>query len=247
MRKLIGVYTRDFEFFHKTREVLKSKGIPFVGIAVGEEIPEEVGVVVTSTDEVDDVEFEPRIGCDSVKDVLGKVLCTLMGKSQIATLTIGVDPGPRPGLAVLADGSLLETRTAGSPEDVAQLVEEAERMYSPRNSRIRIGHGDTLNRNRIINSLLERDYSVEMVDEKGTTVRVENPDLEAARRIASSSGTPVREILDLAPTPRQLKEIQRQSRIASGNRITISTELARDVAVGRLTLQEALRIQERKD
>lgn len=210
---------------------------------MGEDIPEEVGVVLTSPNEMDSIDFEPKVASDSVEEAIGRALCVLAGKTEIIWLTVGVDPGPKPGLAALADGEVLETRTAESPEQVVRIVSELIRVYAPRNSRVRVGHGDPINRNRIINTLLDEGYLVEMVDEKGTTTRTENPDLEAARQIAISNGTTVWEKLSVVPTARQLKEIQRQSRIASGNRITISTDLAREVALGRITLTEALRIQ----
>jgi hypothetical protein len=243
--KLIGVFTQDFKFFYRAREVLKSKGIPFIGISVEEEVPEKVGVLITSTSEVDDVDFQPKVACEAVEEAIGRALCILSGKAEFEWLTIGIDPGPRPGMAALGDEVMLEARTAMSPEDVAGIVNELVRIYAPRNARIRIGHGDPLNRNRIINSLLDQGHLVEIVDEKGTTRKTGNPDLEAAKQIATTRGNSVTERLPLITTARQLKEIQRQSRIASDNRITISTNLAREVAVGTITLKEALERQER--
>jgi hypothetical protein len=243
--KLIGVFTRDFRFFHRTREILKSKGIPFIGLSVEEEIPEDVGVLITSTGEVEGVDFEPKVACETIDEAIGRALCLLAGKTELDWLTVGIDPGPKPGVAALGDEVMLESRIATSPEHVAEIVNDLIRIYAPKNSRVRIGHGDPLNRNRIINSLLDQDHLIEIVDEKGTTRKTGNPDLEAAKQIAAARGSPVRERLPLLTTARQLKEIQRQSRIASDNRITISTSLAREVAVGTITLKEALEKQER--
>lgn len=240
VRKVIGVYTEDFSLFHDIRKVLKARGIAFVGISIGEEVPEDVGVIVTSPREIGDIEFKPKVASESIEEAIRKALCILAGKTKISSLIIGVDPGPKPGLAAVANGAVLEARTAESPEHVAELVKELVGVYAPRQSRIRIGHGDPLNRNRIVNSLLDEGHLVEMVDERGTTRRLENPDLEAAKQIATVKGNLIRERLQVIPTARQLKEIQRQSRIASENRITISTDLARDVAIGKITLNEAL-------
>jgi hypothetical protein len=241
--KLIGVFTRDFKFFYRARRILKSRGIPFVGISIQEEVPEEVGVLITSTNEVEDVDFHPKVACETIEEAIGRALCILAGKTEFDWLTLGIDPGPKPGIAALGDGVMLEARIASSPEHVAEIVNELVRVYAPKNARIRIGHGDPLNRNRIINSLLDQGHQVEIADEKGTTTKAGNPDLEAAKQIATTRGIPVRERLPLVTTARQLKEIQRQSRIASDNRITISTSLAREVAVGRITLEEALKRQ----
>lgn len=245
MRKLIGLYTKDFRFFHDVRKILKARGIPFIGISVGEEIPENVGVLLTSSVERDDFDYEPKVASESIGEAITRALCILAGKTEINSLIIGIDPGPKPGLAAVANGTVLETRIVESPEHVAELVRELVGTYAPRHSRIRIGHGDPLNRNRIVNSLLDEGHHIEMVDERGTTRRLENPDLEAAKQIAAVKGNTIREKLQVIPTARQLKEIQRQSRIASENRITISTDLARDVAIGKITLNEALERQMR--
>ncbi|MFQ6127401.1 MAG: hypothetical protein ACE5QW_00620 [Thermoplasmata archaeon] len=212
---------------------------------MGEEIPERVGVVLTSSNEIDDIDFEPKVASESIEEAIGKALCILAGKTEFSWLTIGIDPGPKPGLVAVGDGEILETRTAESPEHVVELVGKLVRIYAPRDSRIRIGHGDPLNRNRIINSLLDQNYLVEIVDEKGTTRKTGKSDLESAKQIAASKGNRIREKLRVVPTAKQLREIQRQSRIASENRITISTDLAREVAIGKITLAEALQRQER--
>lgn len=224
---------------------MKARGIAFVGISVGEEVPEDVGVILTSLEEIGGIEFEPKVASESIEEAIRRALCILAGKTEINSLIIGIDPGPKPGLAAVANGTVLEARIVESPEHVAELVREFVEIYAPRHSRIRIGHGDPLNRNRIVNSLLDEDHLVEMVDERGTTRRLENPDLEAAKQIAAVKGNLIREKLQVIPTARQLKEIQRQSRIASENRITISTDLARDVAIGKITLNEALERQMR--
>jgi hypothetical protein len=44
----------------------------------------------------------------------------------------------------------------------------------------------------------------------------------------------------MEPTDGELREIQRKSRIKSQGRITISSELAKKVALGELTLAEAI-------
>ena len=54
-------------------------------------------------------------------------------------------------------------------------------------------------------------------------------------------GERVNEIRKLKPTTGDLKEIQRQSRIQSSGGITISTELARMVACGEITMDEAIK------
>ena len=65
--------------------------------------------------------------------------------------------------------------------------------------------------------------------------------LHAATRIALMGGSRVHHIRELNPTEGDLKEIQRQSRIMSLGNLTISTELARLVACGELSMEDAIK------
>ena len=47
-------------------------------------------------------------------------------------------------------------------------------------------------------------------------------------------------MVELQPTEGEVKELQRRSRIKSQGRVTISLDLARKVALGELTLEEAI-------
>ena len=47
-------------------------------------------------------------------------------------------------------------------------------------------------------------------------------------------------MVELQPTEGEVKELQRRSRIKSQGRVTISSDLARKVALGELTLAEAI-------
>ena len=55
------------------------------------------------------------------------------------------------------------------------------------------------------------------------------------------SGTRVYQTRELTPTDGDLREIQRQSRIHSSGYLTISTELAKLVACGEITMDEAIK------
>ena len=65
--------------------------------------------------------------------------------------------------------------------------------------------------------------------------------LHAATRIALQGGQKVIEHREITPTDGNLREIQRQSRIESSGRVTISSELAYLVAIGELTLEAAIK------
>jgi hypothetical protein len=113
---------------------------------------------------------------------------------------------------------------------------------------VRLGHGDRTNRNRIFNSLWDQGYHAEIVDERNTTTRSQTPDEDAAISIAMTSGyRPWRRQM-LEPGPGEIRNIQRLSRLESHGELTVSKILASKVAVGEISLQDAIECQRsRKD
>ncbi|EQD35241.1 hypothetical protein B1A_18392, partial [mine drainage metagenome] len=106
----------------------------------------------------------------------------------------------------------------------------------------RVGTGDPVARNRVINGLLAVGATVELSREEGTTPRGRRRprDAEAAMRIAQHPGRGVRGRIPLRVTPGEVANLQRLSREGSGGRITISKEDARRVLEGKWSLTEAV-------
>ena len=106
---------------------------------------------------------------------------------------------------------------------------------------IRIGNGDPLIRDRIINICIGNNWNVEVVDESKTSKGLlrHNHSISALR-IASNSGQRVWELREINPLPGQIKEIQRQSRKFSKGKLTISYSQAELVAKGELSLTDAI-------
>jgi hypothetical protein len=69
-------------------------------------------------------------------------------------ISIGIDPGERPGIAIMCDDILLQKIQVDSPEKVVGAVKRFLKCYPSKETYIRIGHGSVINRNRIINSLI---------------------------------------------------------------------------------------------
>ena len=239
MRKVLGILTEDFRLYHDLVAALKARDIPFVSLSFARRVPETVGAVLTSPAEASKVRSRHVVPVDEIGESIAKALQLLKGKSEWRELLIGVDPGREPGVAIVGDGEVIDTRIAASPEAVAFHVRQAVRTFPGRDVRVRVGHGDPTNRNRILNALARDPYRVEIVDEAGTTRRSPQPDVDAAIDIArtSSGGT----------TPGEVRDIQRRSRLDSAGQVTISSELADAVARGVLSLEEAIARARRKE
>lgn len=247
MRKVLGVLTEDFRLYHDLVGTLKARGVPFVSLSFGRRVPETVGAVLTSPAEVPRVRSARVVAVDDIDNAISRALQLLKGKSEWRELLIGVDPGHEPGVAVLGDGDVLDTYLAPSPEAVRDRVRTALRTFPAEHVRVRVGHGDPTNRNRILNVLAPEGLRVEIVDEAGTTHRTPQPDLDAAVDIARTPGVRVQPPFEVRPTPGEVHEIQRRSRVQSGGQVTISSELADAVARGELTLDAAISRQRQRD
>lgn len=242
MRRVVGILTEDFRLYHDLVRALKARDEPFASLSFHEPIPPEVGAILTSPEEAAKVQFPQVVPCADVAASIAKALQVLRGRETWRELVVGVDPGAEPGVAIVGDGEVIDTRLATNPESVPDIVRTALLAFPSERVRLRVGHGDPTNRNRIINALAPLGLPVEIVDEKGTTPRLPSPtpDVEAAAAIARGRGVRAARYYAVEPTPGELREIQRKSRLASGGRVTITKELARRVARGELTLDDAI-------
>jgi hypothetical protein len=246
MRKVLGLLTEDFRLYHDLVAALRARDLPFVTLSFSKRIPEDVGAVLTSAPEAERIRWPYVIPVEEIDASIAKALQALEGHTSWEEVTVGVDPGAGPGVAVIGDGHVLDTRLAASPEAVAGIVRDALRTFPSSRHRIRVGHGDRTNRNRILNALHREGFGAEIVDEAWTTDRTEEPDIDAAIKIAFMAGVRAAPPYDVTPTPGEVREIQRRSRMTSGGGVTISKDLATLVAKGDITLDEAIRRQRRQ-
>jgi len=246
MKKVVGILTEDFRLYHDLVMALKARNITFVSLSFSQRIPSNVGAIITSPSESPRIRFPRKVECKDIEESIVKALQMLKGKTGWKEVLIGIDPGSEPGFALIGDGDVLDARTVKSPEAVTTAVEAAMSNFPCEKYRIRIGHGDVTNRNRIINALARNEYAAEIVDEKGTTRRTEHPDADAAIRIALTPGIKAAKHYDIRPTKGEVREIQRRSRLMSNGEITISESLAVSVAKGEISLGEAIKLQQRR-
>lgn len=237
--RIIGLVTEDFRFFHLMVRLLKGKEEPFVSFGFDDPVPENVGAIITTDAERDRVRFDTVVS-DSDPEIAFKAARSVLRGKRYSNIVVGIDPGRRPGIAVIGDGRIIDTELAPSPEDVTETLDRMTRNLDFDLMLVRVGHGDKTNRNRIIHAVWPLASEVEIVDESSTTKRTVTPDIDAAIMIAFTAGEKVVVQPEVCPTPGEVRDIKRLSRIESGGRVTISTELASQVALGKITLTEAL-------
>lgn len=237
--KIIGLVTENFRFFHMMVRLLKERSEPFVSLGFGDPIPENVGVILTTNEERGRIHFETLVS-DGDPEVAFKAARSMLRGKRFSRIIVGIDPGRTPGIAVIGDGRIIDTELVYCPEDVTETLVQMTRNLDFDIMLIRVGHGDPTNRNRIINAVWPLADEVEIVDESKTTKRTVTPDIDAAIIISFTSGEKVEVQPEVCPTPGEVRDIKRLSRIESRGRVMISTELALQVARGEISLAEAL-------
>ncbi|WP_227353687.1 hypothetical protein [Haladaptatus salinisoli] len=234
----VVVATADFEVYHDVVNELRDRGVRFTTVEPGDDLPEGARVCIRA--EGDDVDVDlPVVVADPERprEAVEEALALLRGET--GRTVVGVDPGTRPGIAVLS-GDLVTAAFHVPLADAAAIVkEEVEGAVDPV---VRIGDGARLQGAQLVREL--DDVRVELVDETGTTPFLGTGargmgDALAAVNIARLEGEVVEE-REIEPTAGELGVIKRRSREHSADNREIDEELARRVAAGELTIEEAL-------
>lgn len=236
---MIVVATEDFEVYYGVVNELRSRGVQFTTQEPDDRLPESVELLITGVED----EWSSDLGVDVVqadavepRAAVERALAVLRGSGRTV---VGIDPGDRPGIAVFS-GEMIVAAFHVPLTDVAETVStEIEGAVDPL---VRIGDGARLKGTRIIDEL--PDVPVELVDETGTTPSLGTGargmgDVLAAANIARIEGELIHS-REVEPTPGELQAIKRRSREQSDGDRTIDNALARRVALGELSVEQAL-------
>jgi len=225
-------------------QMLRTRKINVEQYSLSQPLPKKDSIWIGSVDEVAENLADGRpiaAELDSIDIAIEAAIFALKGSSKTHRFTLGIDTGPRPGLAWFTDGILIDTKQTESVEECIEMIESLIENHDFEHLLIRMGKGSPSHRNRLVNAMLHRGYVVELVNERKTSSGLSrNQHGVSAIRIATLAGERVWEAFDLQPTEGEIREIQRRSRIKSQGRITISSDLAKKVAIGELTLAEAI-------
>lgn len=236
-RTVIVVATADFEIYHGVVAELRDRDVPFTTVEPGEDLPDGAEVaIVAAADEHPDcqiVSADP----DDPRRAVEAAIALLRGDG--GRTVVGIDPGDRPGIAVLAGQTVVAAFQVPAAAAADRVAEEIADAADPL---VRIGDGARLRGASIVDDLA--DVPVELVDETGTTPFLGTGargmgDVLAAVNIARLEGDRIEE-RDVEPTAGEIQRIQDRSRERSEQGRTITEALAHRVAEGELTVAEAL-------
>ena len=239
--RVIVVATDDFELYHGVVGELRDRKATFTTIEVDEALPERTSVVITDPEtasQFDAVDVPVVTGEPSAPRTIVDRTLTIRRGSDGRTV-VGVDPGRKPGIAVLVDDVVTASYQVPLADAPALIESEIEDAMDPL---VRIGDGARLQGSSLINEL--SDVPVELVDETGTTPYLGTGtrgmgDVLAAVNIARIEGQPIDE-REIEPTDGELQVIKDRSREYGETNRSIDDRFAHRVATGELTIEEAL-------
>lgn len=241
MSIVIVVATADFEAYHGLVAELRQRDLSFTTVEPGSELPDETDIVI-AVDADDLAESVPadvpvvRADADAPRAALDQALARL--RESAGQTIVGVDPGTKPGIAILSGERVVAAFQV--PLNEAPEVIQAE-VTDALDPLVKIGDGARREGAVVVEEL--DDIRVEVVDETGTTPHLGRGargmgDVLAAVNIARLDGEET-EAVGFEPTAGEIQVIQNRSREETGTE-TLPTSLAREVAKGDLTMDEAI-------
>ena len=245
----VVVRTADFHLAYHLVTALRELDVPCLQLDVGERLPTPGSIWMGTPEEVgaNPVGRPMEASAETVAVAVEAAARLAAGFGRAQALVFGIDPGPRPGLAWLADG------VVGGEEQLESIDATVDRIAAIGASLehdellVRVGDGAPTIGRRLTNVCLARGLAVEVVDEMRTSHGVpRHQHARSAVRIAALSGQRIEQRQRIEPPKGEVRELQARSRQASGGRVTISEELAQAVAVGRLSMEEAVAEHERR-
>ena len=178
MKSKIAVTTVSGKAYYIVINELRKRNVAFLSLTPGETIPAEIKVVITTEKEKQLIDHEKVLvykdGVD-VEAMINSALQTAEGKECYERLVIGVDPGEALGLAVVADGKVIETENCFSVGETSERIIEV--LRSLRNTptaaiSVKIGDGVPSYKEQLLEALdgmLPQNVVLESVSEEGTS------------------------------------------------------------------------------
>ncbi len=175
MRAKVAVATVQGKAYFLVVSELKRRNIPFTSLIPGRIVPIEIQVVVTTQEEKALVDHQNILAYDAKTnpEVLGcQVVRALKGKEKYEWVVIGVDPGDVFGLAVLADGGIIDTENCFSTKETVHKIGAALQTVDPASTEVtvKVGNGVPVHKELLeaLDRSLPSKVMLQVVSEAGT-------------------------------------------------------------------------------
>jgi hypothetical protein len=194
MREKVAVVTVQGKPYFLIVNQLREQNIPFISIVPGEPVPPKVKLVITTEQERSSVNFEKIIVFHDepeLDSIINEVKRTFLGKDAYEKIVVGLDPGEATGLAILADGKLIEESNCyNNVEVIRSIIKNLKNVnFSKTTVTVKIGDGVSRYKELLedLNDALPSEVSLEVVGEAGTNKPLqENKRSRKIRHISSA-------------------------------------------------------------
>ena len=204
MKAKIAVATTSGKAYYLLVNELKKRNIPFLSLTPNEPIPIEIKAVITTEKEKQSIHHEKVLAYkENVEPeaLINEALRIVQGKEYYERVVIGLDPGEVFGLAVLADGRVIETGNCFSVEETVEKIKSSLKNLETTpiaSISVKIGDGVPVCKERLLRALdraLPSNIVLESVSEAGTDRHLNEAkhrrglrDIVSATRIAGRNG-----------------------------------------------------------
>jgi hypothetical protein len=200
MKAKVAVATVQGKAYFFIVNALNENNIPFLSLIPGEPVPSEVKIVITTEKEQPLIMFDKVLvfNFESELDkLMSMVTIGLLGKESYEKIVIGIDPGEVNGLAVIADGKVIDkANCVGIIEAVNKIKGILKNVnLSATAVRIKIGNGVPAYKELIeaLDNTLPPQVVLEVVSEAGTNLPLHKRSrrlrhITSATRIATRVG-----------------------------------------------------------
>ena len=194
MKEKVAVATVEGKVYFLIVNELREQNISFISLVPGEPVPAEVKVVITTEKEKHLVKHEKILIFTSeneLDDLVNEVKRILQGKEAYEKIVIGIDPGEAIGLAVIADGKVIEEGNCFSTQEVINSIIKTIRNvnFSLTSVSVKIGNGVPVYKELLeaLDDALPPEVALEVVGEAGTNRPLkENKRSRGIRHISSA-------------------------------------------------------------
>ncbi len=201
MKAKVAVATVSGKAYFLIVAELKERNVPFLSLIPGKAVPTEAKVIITTEEEKHLINHQKVLVYNNeleLGSLVGEATRILQGKEAYERVVIGIDPGKVLGLAVVADGNIIDTENCFSFEEAMDKVESVVKGMNFLSTviSIKIGNGFPECRDKLLDALdhaLPPEVVLEVVSEAGTnrgmgTHRRGLRDIVSAIRIAGRNG-----------------------------------------------------------
>jgi hypothetical protein len=177
MKAKVAVVTVNGKAYFHLVSMLKEKNVPFFTLITGEPVPAEVKIVLTTEKEKPKINHGKILVFTSEKELdslMNALTIGLQGKERYERVIVGIDPGEVTGVAVIADGKIIDKANCLSVREVVIKLKSILKNVnlSATIVKIKIGNGVPAYKELIeaLDNTLPPKVVLEVVSEAGTNM-----------------------------------------------------------------------------